>query len=140
MPADGGDGLHIVEKRHVAECRAYAEMLRGVVGDGSGGGAAVDVEEFAIAQHGHEFGHQFFVAGGFFKCAHFAANFRAGWRSGIRGKHKFMSDAMNVFGLKAFLAMGFATRAKNNQSAIEDGYFYGTTVVCERSWIKNLRH
>ena len=58
LMAHGGNFLNIVEERHVAEGAGHTGVLRRVVGEGCGSGAAVDEEELVIAKDGHEFGHQ----------------------------------------------------------------------------------
>ena len=62
--ANGGDLFHIIQKRDIAESAANAGALRSVVRDRGGGGAAVNEEQVARAQNGHEVGHQRTFGGG----------------------------------------------------------------------------
>jgi len=48
----------VIEEGNVAESRRNAKILRRLVRHGSGGGAAVDIEETMIAQDGHQLIHQ----------------------------------------------------------------------------------
>src|ERR1700687_1491446 len=52
--ADGSDFRDIIQERHVAEAGGYAQALSLVVRYRGSGGAAVDVKEFVLAQHGHQ--------------------------------------------------------------------------------------
>jgi hypothetical protein len=56
--ANRGKFLDIIEKRNIAVGAAQAGVLRGVIGDGSGGGAAVNEEEIALTKDGHKVGHE----------------------------------------------------------------------------------
>ena len=62
--ANRGNFLDIIEKRNIAVGAAKAGILRGVIGDGSGGGAAVNKEEIALTKDGHEVGHKWTVGRG----------------------------------------------------------------------------
>lgn len=64
LTADCADLLNIIEKRHIAEGARNASSLSAIEGDGGGGGAAVDEEEMAMAENGHEFGHQLGIGSG----------------------------------------------------------------------------
>ena len=51
---DRGQFGDVIEERDVAESRANSEVLRRIVSHRSGGGAAVHVEEVAVAQRSEE--------------------------------------------------------------------------------------
>ena len=62
--ANGRDLLDIIQKRNIAEGAGNAGVLRGVIGDRGGGGAAVDEEQVTLTQNDHEIGHQRAIGGG----------------------------------------------------------------------------
>jgi hypothetical protein len=64
LPADGGDLLHIIQKRNIAESATNAGVLRSIVSERGGGGAAVNEEQIAPTQNDHEVGHQWAIGGG----------------------------------------------------------------------------
>ena len=64
LAANGGDLLNIIEKRHISESAGHTGGLGAIVGDGSGGGAAVNKEKMVGAEKGHKFGHEARIGSG----------------------------------------------------------------------------
>ena len=62
--ANRRDLLDIIQKRNITVGAGNAGVLRGVIGEGGGGGAAVNEEQITLAQNGHEIGHQRAIGGG----------------------------------------------------------------------------
>jgi hypothetical protein len=63
--AHRGNFRDIVEERDAPKAGADSQSLRGVVSDGSGGGAAVHVEEIPFLKDGHQLFHERGIGGGF---------------------------------------------------------------------------
>ena len=61
--ANRRDLLYIIQKRNITVGAGHAGVLRGVIGEGGGGGAAVNEEQIMLAQNGHEIGHQRAIGG-----------------------------------------------------------------------------
>jgi len=58
LAADRAYFLNIIEEWDVAEGTRYTGSLRGIIGDGGSGSAAIDEEQSVTAEQGHELGHE----------------------------------------------------------------------------------